>query len=156
MAWRSAVLSFVIIATVQIWSQASNESRNSTKVQKVDFCTLVQYPEKFDGREVITTAILGDAETALLYDDRCKSTATLDLSTNAVFDKDKYHFGSKLDKKFDSVMKKNGEAQIKARGIFHIRRGAESTNGCAFKLDISELLSVDKRPTRPKKVSTSS
>lgn len=105
----------------------------------LSLCDLTRDPSSYDGKLVNVKAILASGpEGGIAFDDHCSVYAL------PAFSKTQYRFGSPLDKRLVSILRKHREAEVSVIAVFIDGKARifGNQNCCRYKLEIQRLLTV--------------
>jgi hypothetical protein len=117
------------------------------ETEKAGFCHLVRNPDQYDGKLVTVTAMIAAGpEGSIFHDNACEaSPSEPDLFAVVAFSQENYKFGSPIDKRLRTLLKKS-PARVTVVGRFVDGKDQPfgHLNCCRYKLEVQELLVVER------------
>jgi len=120
-----------------------NASRSQSAPLNVSLCDVLKSPAKYDSAEIITTGVAGNSFHQIdFFDPEC-SLPKHGGELAVPFD-DSYKLGQPMDKKYFSMLRKEGAVRVKLRGHFVATGGPFGPEMAPYKLLILEIIEVQK------------
>jgi hypothetical protein len=111
----------------------------------VPYCDLLAGSQTYEGKSVLTTAIIGSNEhDTMVYDASCRSTSTDNKSADMEFPSD--WTTSKLGKKLSTILQHHESARVNFVATFSQSAGPYGMLGARYRLTLIRLISVEKAP----------
>lgn len=109
----------------------------------VPFCDLLTGAQSYEGKTVLTTAIIGSNEhDTMVYDASCRSTSNENRSADIEFPSD--WTTSNLGKKLSKILRHDDSARVTFVATFSQGAGPYGQLGAKYRFTLIRLISVEK------------
>lgn len=131
------------VCAIVLFSKASAYPSPPQDIQTVNFCTVVNSPQNYDGHVILTSGVLLPGEHSLsFYDPACKPSAANKVSAQGVLETSAVP--TKLVRKLHGFFRHRYAAKVRVEGTFYSTGGPFGADSARFRFSIQELQSVDR------------
>jgi len=144
MGYRSiCILLWIGIALPSRPAVQTQNPSNAATPPVVPLCEVLQFPAKYDSREIVTSGVTGNSfHQAQFFDPEC-SLPKHGGWLSPPFD-ESYKMGQSTDKKYFKMLRKEGAVWVKLRGRFVATGGPFGPEGAPYEFVILEIVDFHK------------
>jgi hypothetical protein len=121
----------------------AQELHKSDAPPTVTLCDVLQSPEKYDSREIVTSGVAGNSfHQAVFFEPEC--SLPRNGGAMSVTFGHSYKLGQPMDKRYFTTLRKQGAIRVQLRGRFIASGGPFGPEGTKYEFVILEVLDVQK------------